>query len=77
MARGSQFLEALCYKPGGWGFDSRWGHWIFQLAWSFQPHSCTGVDSASNRNEYQEFPGDKGRPVRKSDNLTTICEAIM
>ena len=27
----------------------------------FLPHYCPGVDSGSNRNEYQEyFPGDKG-----------------
>ena len=34
-----------------------------------------GVDSASNRNEYQEyFLGGKGRPLRRADNLTTfIC----
>jgi hypothetical protein len=24
-------VEVLCYKPEGHGFDSRWGHWIFQL----------------------------------------------
>jgi hypothetical protein len=24
-------VEALCYKPEGRGFDSRWGNWIFQL----------------------------------------------
>jgi hypothetical protein len=24
-------VEALCYKPEGRGFDSRWGHWAFQL----------------------------------------------
>jgi hypothetical protein len=24
-------MEALCYKPEVPGFDSRWGHWIFQL----------------------------------------------
>jgi hypothetical protein len=27
----TQLVEALCYKPEGRGFDSRWGHWIFQL----------------------------------------------
>jgi hypothetical protein len=27
---------------------------IFQLTWSFQPHYGLCVDSASNRNEYQE-----------------------
>jgi hypothetical protein len=44
----------LCYKPEGRGLDSRWGHWTFQLTYSFQPHYGPGVDSASNRNEYQE-----------------------
>jgi hypothetical protein len=23
----AQLVEALCYKPEGAGFDSRWGHW--------------------------------------------------
>jgi hypothetical protein len=35
------------------------------------------VDSASNRNEYQEsviFLGAKKRPARKADNLTAIYE---
>jgi hypothetical protein len=27
----AQLVEALCYKPEGRGFDSRSGHWIFQL----------------------------------------------
>jgi hypothetical protein len=47
-------VEALCYKPEGRGYDSRWGHWIFQLTSTFQPHYGPGVDSASNRNEYQK-----------------------
>ena len=25
----AQLLEALCYKPEGRGFDSRWCHWNF------------------------------------------------
>jgi hypothetical protein len=33
------------------------------------------VDSDSNRNEYQESSCGKGRPVRKADNLTAICES--
>jgi hypothetical protein len=38
-----------------------------------------GVDSASNRNEYQESSwGIKGgRQARKDDNLTAICEPIV
>jgi hypothetical protein len=38
----SQLVEALCYKPEDREFDSRW---------RYRP----GVDSASNRNEYQEY----------------------
>jgi len=37
------------------GFDSRWCHWIFSLTLSFRPHYGPGVDSASNKNEYQEY----------------------
>jgi hypothetical protein len=41
------------------------------------PSSRTMVDSASNRNEYQEFSWVKGRPARKADNPTAICEPIV
>ena len=27
----AQLVEALCYKPEGRGFDSRWCHWNFLL----------------------------------------------
>jgi hypothetical protein len=43
----AQLVEALRYKPRGRGFDSRWSQ-------SFRSHCGPGVDSASNRNEYQE-----------------------
>jgi hypothetical protein len=47
-------VEALCYNPEGHGFDFRRGHYIFQMTLSFQPHTGPRVESASNRNEYQE-----------------------
>ena len=57
----AQLLEALRYKSEGRGFDSRWYHWNFSLTQSCRPHYGTGVDSASNRNEYQEYYlGGKG-----------------
>jgi hypothetical protein len=56
---------------------ARWGHWLFQLTESFQPQYGPGVDSASNRNEYQESScGGKGRPARNAENLTAIYEPI-
>jgi hypothetical protein len=44
----TQLVEALPYKPEGRGFD-------FRLCHSHNPpHYGPGVDSASNRNEYEE-----------------------
>jgi hypothetical protein len=54
-ARGGVVVEALRYKPEGRGFDSLWCHWTFSLTYSFRSHYGPGVDSASNRNEYQEY----------------------
>ena len=48
------FVEALRYKPEGRRFDSRWCHWNL-LAKRSRPHYGPGDDSASNRNEYQEY----------------------
>jgi len=46
-------LCSLCYKSEGRWFDFRWCHWNFSLAFSSRSHYGPGVDSASNRNEYQ------------------------
>jgi len=51
----TQLVEALRYKPEGRGFDSRWYHWNFSLTQSFRLHYGPGVDSAYNRNKYQEY----------------------
>jgi len=51
----AHLVEALRYKPEGHGFDFRWCHWNFSLTQSFRPHYGPGVDSASSRNEYQEY----------------------
>jgi hypothetical protein len=36
-----------------------------------------GVDSASNRNEYQESSWGKGQLAREADNLTATCESTV
>jgi hypothetical protein len=46
----ARLVEALRYKPESRVFDSRWCNWN-----SFWPHYGPGVDSAPNRNEYQEY----------------------
>jgi len=47
-------VKLLCYKSESRFFNSRWCHWNFSLPLSFRSHYGPGVDSASNRNEYQE-----------------------
>jgi len=46
--RGSTVVKVLCYKSEGRWFDPRWCQ-------SFRSHFGPGVDSASNRNECQEY----------------------
>ena len=52
--RGSTAFKVLCYKSEGRWFDPSWRHWNFSLTKSFRSHYGPGVDSASDRNEYQE-----------------------
>ena len=52
---GSTVVKVLCYKSEGRWFDLRWCHWIFTDIKSFRSHYGPGVDSASNRNDYQEY----------------------
>jgi hypothetical protein len=51
----AQLVKALRYKPEGRKFDFRWCHWNFSFTQSFRLHYDPGVDSASNRNKYQEY----------------------
>ena len=73
----AQLDEALRHKPPGREFDSQCGHWDFSLTSSIQPHYGPGVDSASNRNEYQEHllggKGDKDGRCVGSTNLPPSC----
>jgi hypothetical protein len=48
-------VKALHYKTAGRGFNSRWYHWNFSVTYSCRSHYDPGVDSASNRNEYQVY----------------------
>ena len=45
-------VKVLCYKSEGRWFDPSWCHWKIK---SFRSPYGPGVDSASNRNEYQEY----------------------
>jgi hypothetical protein len=59
--RGGTVVKVLCNKLEGRWFDSRWCHWNFSLTYSFRSHYGSGVNTVSNRNEYQEdFLGVNG-----------------
>jgi hypothetical protein len=51
----AHLVEAPRYKPESRGFDSQWGHCDFSLTEFFWPQYDPGVNSASNRNDYQEY----------------------
>jgi hypothetical protein len=74
LQRSEKLAEVLCYVPEGSGFDSLWGHWIFQFSWCFQPHDGPRVDSTSNRNEYQEstWASKGGRRVRLTTSQPSV-----
>jgi hypothetical protein len=50
----AQLVQALCHKPKGRVFDFLWCHWNFSFS-SVRSHYGPGVDSVSNKNEYQEY----------------------
>ena len=69
----AQLVGALRYKPEGRGFDSLWCHWNFSLT-SLGPYYGPGVDSACNRNKYQEyFLGGKGGRCLRLTTLPPSC----
>jgi hypothetical protein len=51
----AQLVKSLRYKLEGRGFDYRLSHMDFSLTLSFRPQYGPGVESASSRNEYQEY----------------------
>jgi hypothetical protein len=53
--RGSTVVKVLRYKLVGRWFDPSWCHGIFHWHKSFWSYYGPGVDSVSNRNEYQEY----------------------
>jgi hypothetical protein len=81
LTRGSVVVEALCYKPEGRGFETRWGEWIFSIYLIFPAILGPEAYSASNRSKYHKqkkmFLGSRARQVREADNLTAISEPIV
>ena len=55
LFRGIIFTCVLCYKSEGRWLDPSWCQWNFIDIKTFRSHYGPGVESASNRNEYQEY----------------------
>jgi hypothetical protein len=74
-------VKALSYEPEGHGSETQWGEWISSIYLILLAALGPGIYSASNRNEYRSrkimFLGSKVRPMRRTDNLTAICELIV
>jgi hypothetical protein len=69
----AQLVEGLHYMPEVRGFYSRWCHCNLSLTQSFRSHYGPGVDSFSNRNEYQQyFLGGGGGKCCQYVGLTTL-----
>jgi hypothetical protein len=67
-----QLIEALCHKPEGPVFESRWG-----LPNPSKRTMALGSTHLLTEMSSRNLPGGKRRPARKADNLTAICEAII
>jgi hypothetical protein len=67
----------VCYKLEGRGFESHWGHWIFQLTKPSSRTMALGSTQPVTEMSARNLPGGKRRPACKADNLTTICEPIV
>jgi hypothetical protein len=70
--------SVVCYKPAGCGCDSRWGYSIILV--DINPSSRTmalGLTQPLTEMSTRNIPGGNGRPARKADNLTAICEPII
>ena len=77
----STVVKALHYKSEGRWFDPNWYQWIFhwhKILQILRSHYGPGVNSASKRNEYQEyFLGSKGGRCIRLTTLPPSCAVVM
>jgi hypothetical protein len=73
----AKLVEALCYKPEGSGFESRCGGFFSYLPNISSRTMALGSTQPLIEMSPRNLPGAKGRPARKADNLTAICEPIV
>jgi hypothetical protein len=80
-ARGIVVVKALCYKPEGRGFETRGGEFLNlpNPSGRSRPWGLFSLltEMSTRHRKIIIFPGTKVRPVRRADNLATICEPIV
>jgi hypothetical protein len=69
-------VEVLCYKPEGLGTESRRGGFL-NLPNPSSRTMVLGSTQPLTEMSTRNIPLGKGRPVRKADSLTAICEPIV
>jgi hypothetical protein len=67
-------VEALCHKQEGRGCDSRWRGFFCTCPNPSSRTMALGSTQPLTEMSTRNLPGSKGRPARKADNLTAICE---
>jgi hypothetical protein len=77
-ARCSVVVKELCYKPERRGFETWWGELICSNSPNpsgrTRPLGSLSLTEMSTRSRKIMFLGSRTRPVRRSHNLTAICE---
>jgi hypothetical protein len=69
-------IEALCYKPEGHVFDSRYGYGIFRVTQSFRCNMTLGSTEPLTEMSTTNLPGGKEWTAREANKLSAICELI-
>jgi hypothetical protein len=73
----ANLIETLCYKPDGRWFDSNEVIGFFNLPNPYSRSMTLGSSQPLTEIITMNDPGDKGRPERKADNLTSMCESTV
>jgi hypothetical protein len=71
-------VKALCYKPEGSGFETRWVNELFSiypiLPAALGPGFIQSLTEISTRNIHIMFLGSKARPVSRAHTFAANCE---
>jgi cytochrome b subunit of formate dehydrogenase len=72
---GGVVVEALCYKPEGLGFDSRWCHWIFFFIILSGLTMALGSTQTLTEMSTRNISWGLNRQVHRADSLATfMCQ---